>query len=92
MPLQRRLPKRGFTPLSRTEYAVINLKQLNGFADGAVVDLATLLECGIIKKPLDGLKVLADGVLERKITIKADRFSGAAKEKIIAAGGIAEEI
>lgn len=92
MPLQRRLPKRGFTPLSRTEYAVINLKQLNSFTDGTTVDLQTLVECGIIKKPLDGLKVLADGVLERKLTVRAHRFSGAAREKITAAGGSVEEI
>ena len=92
MPLQRRLPKRGFTPLSRTEYAVINLKQLNCFEDGAVVDLQVLLECGIVKKSLDGLKVLADGPLERKLTVRAHRFSGAAKDKITAAGGTVEEI
>jgi large subunit ribosomal protein L15 len=92
MPLQRRLPKRGFTPLSRTEYAVINLKQLNAYEDGSIVDLQSLQERGIIKKALDGLKVLADGVLERKLTVKAHRFSDAAKEKIAAAGGTAEEI
>lgn len=92
MPLQRRLPKRGFTPLSRIEYAIVNLKQLNAFEDGSVVDLQALLERGIIRKSLDGLKVLADGVLERKLTVKAHRFSGAAKEKISAAGGAAEEI
>ena len=92
MPLQRRLPKRGFTPLSRTEYAIVNLKQLNVFDEGSVVDLQSLLERGIIKKGLDGLKILADGVLERKLTVKAHRYSGAAKEKITAAGGTVEEI
>jgi large subunit ribosomal protein L15 len=92
MPLQRRLPKRGFTPLSRTEYAIINLKQLNVYDDGSIVDLQSLLERGIIKKALDGLKILADGVLERKLTVKAHRYSGAAKEKITAAGGTVEEI
>jgi large subunit ribosomal protein L15 len=92
MPLQRRLPKRGFTPLSRTEYAIINLKQLNVYDNGSIVDLQSLLERGIIKKALDGLKVLADGVLERKLTVKAHCYSGAAKEKITAAGGTAEEI
>ena len=92
MPLQRRLPKRGFNPLSRTEYAIVNLKQLNAFDDGSIVDLQMLLENGIIKKGLDGLKILADGVLERKLTVKAHRFSGAAKEKITAAGGSVEEI
>jgi large subunit ribosomal protein L15 len=92
MPLQRRLPKRGFNPLSRTEYAIVNLKQLNAFDDGSIVDLQMLLENGIIKKGLDGLKILADGVLERKLTGKAHRFCGAAKEKITAAGGSVEEI
>jgi large subunit ribosomal protein L15 len=92
MPLQRRLPKRGFTPLSRTEYAIVNLKQLNMFEDGSTVDLQQLMERGVVKKGLDGLKILADGVLERKLTIKAHRFSGAAKEKITAAGGAVEEI
>ena len=92
MPLQRRLPKRGFNPLARTEYAIVNLKQLNAFEDGSTVDLQKLLERGIIKKGLDGLKILADGVLERKLTVKAHRFSGAAKEKITAAGGTVEEI
>jgi large subunit ribosomal protein L15 len=92
MPLQRRLPKRGFNPLARTEYAIVNLKQLNAFEDGSTVDLQMLLESGIIKKGLDGLKILADGVLERKLTVKAHRFSGAAKEKITAAGGSVEEI
>ena len=92
MPLQRRLPKRGFTPLTRTEYAVVNLKQLNVFENGEVVDLLSLMELGIVKKGLDGLKILADGVLERKLTVKAHRFSDAAKEKITAAGGAVEEI
>jgi len=92
MPLQRRLPKRGFTPLTRTEYAIINLKQLNDFEEGSIVDLQLLMERGIIKKRLDGLKILADGVLERALTVRAHRFSGAAKEKIAAAGGTVEEI
>jgi large subunit ribosomal protein L15 len=92
MPLQRRLPKRGFTPLTRTEYAIVNLKQLNAFENGSTVDLEALLVRGIIKKSLDGLKVLADGALERTLTVKAHKFSGAAKEKITAAGGSVEEI
>ena len=92
MPLYRRLPKRGFCNIFRTEYAVINLKQLNTYEDGSIVDMQSLMEHGIIKKALDGLKVLADGVLERKLTVKAHRFSEAAKEKITAAGGTAEEI
>jgi large subunit ribosomal protein L15 len=92
MPLQRRLPKRGFTPLTRTEYAIVNLKQLNAFENGSTVDLEALLVRGIIKKGLDGLKVLADGALERTLTVKAHKFSGAAKEKITAAGGSVEEI
>lgn len=92
MPLQRRLPKRGFTPLSRTEYAIVNLKQLNAFDDGSTIDLQALMERGIIKKAMDGLKILADGVLERKLTVRAHRFSGTAKEKIVAAGGSVQEI
>ena len=92
MPLQRRLPKRGFTPLSRTEYAIVNLKQLNAFDDGSTIDLQALLARGIIKKAMDGLKILADGVLERKLTVRAHRFSGTAKEKIVAAGGSVQEI
>ena len=92
MPLQRRLPKRGFTPLSRTEYAIVNLKQLNEYEDGSVVDLQSLLERGIVKKRLDGLKILADGLLERTLIVKAHRFSGAAKDKITAAGGTVEEL
>ena len=87
MPLQRRLPKRGFTPLSRTEYAVVNLKQLNVFEDGAIIDIQVLMERGIVKKGLDGLKILADGVLDRKLTVKADKFSSVAKDKITAVGG-----
>jgi len=92
MPLQRRLPKRGFTPLTRTEYAIINLKQLNLYDDDSVVDLRSLLDLGIIKNPLSGLKVLADGELERKLTVKANRFSAVAKQKIAAAGGTVEEL
>jgi large subunit ribosomal protein L15 len=92
MPLQRRLPKRGFTPLNRTVYAVINIKQLNAFENGDTVDLQALLERGIIKKALDGLKVLADGVLDRKLTVVANSFSAVAKEKICAVGGTVEEI
>lgn len=92
MPLQRRLPKRGFTPLTRTEYAIVNLKQLNAFEDGSVIDLLSLLEMGIVKKGLDGLKILADGHLERSLIVKAHRFSGAAKDKITAAGGTIEEL
>ena len=92
MPLQRRLPKRGFTPLTRTEYAIVNLKQLNDFEDGSVIDLLSLLEMGIVKKGLDGLKILADGHLERCLIVKAHRFSSAAKDKITAAGGTIEEL
>lgn len=92
MPLQRRLPKRGFTPLAKKEYAIINLLQLGGFEAGAVIDAEVLLQAGIISKVLDGVKILADGDLEKAITVRAHKFSAAAKEKIIAAGGTAEEI
>ena len=87
MPLQRRVPKRGFNNIFATEYAVVNLSDLNTFEDGAVVDAAALLEKGIIKKEYDGLKVLGNGELSKKVTVKAAAFSASAKDKIVAAGG-----
>lgn len=92
MPLQRRLPKRGFTPLSRKEYAVVNLGQLDAFESGSVVDLEALCRAGFVGRVLDGVKVLANGELTKSLTVKAHKFSAAAKEKIVAAGGTAEEI
>ncbi|MBO5913457.1 MAG: 50S ribosomal protein L15 [Clostridia bacterium] len=87
MPLQRRVPKRGFNNIFATEYAYVNVAALNAFEDGAVVDAAALIEKGIIKKEYDGLKVLGNGELTKKITVKAAAFSAAAKDKIVAAGG-----
>jgi large subunit ribosomal protein L15 len=87
MPLQRRVPKRGFNNIFASEYATVNIAALNVFEDGAVVDAAALIEKGIIKKEYDGLKVLGNGELTKKITVKAVAFSAAAKDKIVAAGG-----
>jgi large subunit ribosomal protein L15 len=92
MPMQRRLPKRGFTPLQRTEYAVVNLGQLEVLETGTVVDLELLIKCGLVNKVLDGVKVLAKGELTKSLTVKAHKFSAAAREKIVAAGGTIEEI
>ncbi len=92
MPMQRRLPKRGFTPLKRKIFSLINLSQLNAFEAGSTIDAGVLLENGIIKKVNDGIKVLAVGELSKPVTVKATKFSAAAKEKIVAAGGTAEEI
>lgn len=87
MPLQRRVPKRGFNNIFASEFATVNVAALNVFEDGAVVDAAALIEKGIIKKEYDGLKVLGNGELTKKITVKAVAFSAAAKDKIVAAGG-----
>ncbi|MBQ3369955.1 MAG: 50S ribosomal protein L15 [Mogibacterium sp.] len=92
MPLYRRLPKRGFNNKWAKEYAEINVKDLNKFEDGAVVDIAALLECGLVGKELDGLKVLGNGELSKKLTVKAEKFSKSAVEKIEKAGGKAEVI
>ena len=92
-PLYRRLPKRGFNNANfTTRYAIINLNDLNRFNDGDVVSLELLKELGIIKKELSGLKVLGNGNLEKKLTVKANRFSSSAVSKIESAGGTAEVI
>ena len=91
-PLYRRLPKRGFHNRFSTKYAIVNVETLNKFNDGAVVDINTLLAEGIIRKEYSGLKVLGDGEISKKITVKAAVFSATAKEKIEAAGGKAEVI
>lgn len=90
MPLARRLPKRGFTPRNRIEYAVINLGQLGDFEAGTVVDIDALRARGMVKKGLDLLKVLAYGECETALTIRAHKFSKAAIDKITAAGGQVE--
>lgn len=91
MPLQRRLPKRGFNNYFRTEYAVVNLSSLEErFEDGAVVDAESLKTVGLIKKELDGIKVLGKGDLTKALTVKVAAISETAKAKIEAAGGKAE--
>ena len=92
LPLYRKLPKRGFNNKFAVNYATVNVSALNVFEDGAIVDLATLVEKKIVRKPLDGLKVLGAGELTKKITVKATVFSATAKEKIEAAGGKTEEV
>ncbi|HIX71252.1 MAG TPA: 50S ribosomal protein L15 [Candidatus Enterococcus stercoravium] len=91
-PLFRRLPKRGFTNINRKEYAVINLDVLNRFEDGTEVTAVTLVEAGIVKSEKAGIKVLANGELTKKLTVKAAKFSKAAEEAITAAGGSIEVI
>ena len=91
MPLYRRIPKRGFTCPSSKEIVGINLGVLNDrFEDGAVVDIDALLETGIVKNPKDGVKILGNGEITKKLTVKANAFSESAKEKIEAVGGTAE--
>ena len=91
-PLFRRLPKRGFTNVNRKDYAVINLDVLNRFEDGAEVTPVALVEAGIVKNEKAGIKVLANGELNKKLTVKAAKFSKAAQEAIEAAGGSIEVI
>src|SRR5262245_8481353 len=93
MPLIRRIPKRGFNNAEFcTEYAVVNVEQLNAFDDGSEVNPQTLREKGIIRALLDGVKVLGDGDLKKKLTVKVHAFSASAKEKITKAGGQCEAI
>lgn len=90
MPLQRRVPKRGFNNIFASKIVAVNLSSLNKFEDGAVVDAAALIEKGIIKKAYDGVKILGNGEISKKLTVKASAFSSAASQKIEAAGGKAE--
>ena len=90
MPLYRRLPKRGFTCRNSKEIVAINVDVLNRFEDGAVVTVETLLEAGVIKNPKDGVKILGNGELTKKLEVKVDAFSASAVEKIQALGGKAE--
>ena len=92
MPLYRRVPKKGFTNIFRTEYAEVNVGQLEVFTEGTVVNAELLKAAGIIKKTLDGVKVLGNGELTKKLAVKAVKFTGSAKEKIEAVGGTAEVI
>ena len=91
MPLQRRLPKRGFTPIVRIEYSVVNLKQLDIFEAGSTVNLDTLIAKGLVNRSNINVKILGNGNLLKSLTILATKFSQSAKDKIIAAGGIFEE-
>ena len=90
MPLTRRLPKRGFTNIYRKEYAAINVSALNVFEDGTEVTVQTLLDAGLIKKTLDGVKILGGGELEKKLTVSVDKVTESAKQKIEAIGGKVE--
>ena len=92
LPLYRKLPKRGFNNRFAVNYAIVNVADLNRFEDGAVVDMEALLVAKIVRKELDGLKVLGNGELTKKLTVKATVFSATAKEKIEAAGGKTEEV
>ena len=92
IPLYRKLPKRGFHNKFATNYAIVNVTDLNVFEDGAVVNTEALLEKRIIRKTLDGVKVLGDGELTKKLTVRANIFSATAKEKIEAAGGKTEVV
>ena len=92
MPLYRRLPKRGFTNRNTKDIVSINITELNRFEDGAVVTIETLVENGVIKNPKDGVKILGNGELTKKLTVKANAFSASAAEKIQALGGTTEVI
>ena len=92
LPLYRKLPKRGFKNRFAVNYSIVNVAALNKFEDGAVVDLEALVAAKLVRKPLDGLKVLGNGELTKKLTVKATVFSATAKEKIEAAGGKTEEV
>ena len=92
LPLYRKLPKRGFKNRFAVNYATVNVSALNRFEDGAVVDMEALLAAKLVRKELDGLKILGGGELTKKLTVKATVFSTTAKEKIEAAGGKTEEV
>ena len=92
MPLVRRLPKRGFYNPFRTEYVAINVDRLEVFEDGMTVTPVELIQYGIIKNVLDGVKIMGNGELSKKLTVQANKFTATAKEKIEAAGGKAEVI
>ena len=93
LPLFRRLPKRGFNNYEfRTEYAIVNVGDLNDFKDGSVIELSNLKESGLVKKEKDGIKILGNGELTKKLTVKANKFSSTARVKIENAGGKIEVI
>ena len=90
MPLTRRLPKRGFTNIFGKEYAIVNVSALNCFEDGTVITNEALIEAGLVKKELDGVKVLGGGELTKKLTVNVDKVTESAKQKIEAIGGKVE--
>ena len=90
MPLYRRVPKKGFTNIFRTEYATVNVGQLEIFEDGATVTVDVLKQAGLVKKIMDGVKILGNGDLTKKLTVEAAKFTESAKQKIEALGGKAE--
>ena len=92
MPLHRRLPKRGFTNIFKKEYATVNVSELDRFDDGATVDEATLRQARLVKGRNDGVKILGDGKLSKKLTVVATKFSAPARKQIEAAGGTCQEI
>ncbi len=92
MPLQRRLPKRGFTNIFKKEYAIVNIRELNSFEDGSEINPEVLLNAGLINSIKDGVKILGDGELEKKLTVRAHKISRQAEEKITARGGRVEVI
>ena len=92
MPLYRRVPKRGFTNIFGVDYVAVNVERLEVFEDGATVDAQALLDAGIIKKTLAGIKIMGNGELTKKLNVKAAKFTASAKEKIEAVGGKAEVI
>ena len=91
MPLHRRLPKRGFTNIFKKEYAVVNVSDLERFDNGATVDEGALREAGLVKGRKDGIKILGDGKLSKKLTVQAAKFSESARKQIEAAGGTCQE-
>ncbi len=92
MPLHRRLPKRGFTNIFKKDYAVVNISDLDRFDNGATVDETALRQAGLVKGQHDGIKVLGDGELSKKLTVSATKFSASARKQIEAAGGTCQEI
>ena len=92
LPLFQRLPKRGFHNHTRVEYTCVNVEQLNSFEDGAVVDVQAIINLGLVKEVEYGVKILGNGELTKKLTVKANKFSESAKNKIEAAGGTVEVI
>jgi large subunit ribosomal protein L15 len=91
-PLYKRIPKRGFTNYNRKEYAIVNVDSLNRFEEGTEITIELLINTGLVKKTLNGVKILGDGELEKKLTVKANKFSKSAVESIEKAGGKVEVV